>query len=273
MPFQLNFKSVIYCIVFTLAINAKPPYFWYSTYAIDNYGCSYQDCFDPHHPASSLWGAVAEAEGFKDAVMDHTYLMNDVRNQFSRNNSEVTYTLWQYPTAEINYSDFVFYAGHGIPWGPLFTECVVRDSKKDFRFGSGRYLKWIQAAACSWFSDAYHSCGENEITRWNNAFCGIHSILAHRCISFQSYFPYYMSEDFFNRWLYYGQDIFTAWKISQMNWVYYNNSTLPIGIAPAIMAHNQSYATELWATAGDEQANSSTKNLYLFWATIGQPEF
>jgi hypothetical protein len=258
-------------LFFATAAFSTPPYFWYSTYSINDYGC-YGGEYCLYQYWSSLTNCVADANGFYYAVAAHSAYLNNPSYQYDRRNADVTADRWSGPYAEINYNDFGFFAGHGSGFGPVFTGCTMVDPRYTFSLGSGAYLKWLQAASCEWFCHPDYACGVSEFTRWSSSFNGVHAVMAHRALTYDDQYSYEMSGEFLDRWVVNGESLFNSWKWAQIDWVYYNNGPIP-GLQPAEMAHNSAYLSETWANAGDEQAPPASKQMALSWGTVGYPQY
>ncbi|NLL12078.1 MAG: hypothetical protein GX267_01615 [Fibrobacter sp.] len=251
------------CSAFTI-----PPYMWYATYSVENYsrtGCSIY---------ANLGTAHEDATGFANAV-NSAGLPCDVSYRYNRRDAECVPSRWTGYSAELNYVDFLFYAGHGCGTGPYLgcDQASQITSYSDIRFGGYGYLKWVQAAACNWFVvdslDVDCGSGLSEFDRWNNCFQGVHVIQGHRAATYEHRFYDSMSEEFWNRWVYFNNTVHSAWKNAQIKWVYEKPGYR--GLQPASAAADYYYITELWQDANDAPAPSGMG--CLVWATVGNPQY
>jgi hypothetical protein len=241
---------------------------WYATHSIEAYvlsGCHfYYNLFTTHE----------DAAGFSKAV-NSANLSSNVRYVYNRRDTACTANRWSGRSAEINYVDFLFYAGHGCATGPFLgcNSAYQIANWSDIRFGGYGYLKWVQAAACSWFIpdslDEDCGTGMTEFERWDSCFNGVHVIQAHRAETYDHSHSDSMSIDFWNRWVYQNNSIYQAWRNAQIKWVY-ERTGYP-GLQPATAAHDLSYLNELWQNATDAPAPFGMN--YLMWATVGNPEY
>lgn len=258
-------------LILTVACSAftVPPFMWYATYSIEGYsltGCS---------PFSNLGSAHEDAIGFSNAV-NSAGLPCNARHVYNRRDTLCTPDLWSGVYAEVNYVDFLFYAGHGCATGPYLgcDPAYQITNYADIRFGGNGYLKWVQAAACSWFIedslDRSCSTGMDEFQRWRNCFAGVHTIQGHRAITYDhaSYFDS-MSIDFWNRWVYQNNTIHNAWKSAQIKYVYEKGGYR--GLQPATAAPESIYINELWQNATDALAPYGMG--ILVWGTVGNPQY
>jgi hypothetical protein len=257
-------------LFFAIVAFAVPPYLWYATYSINNYDCYSNTCRGVYY-WPNLYTCLLDAAGFDLAVVGHDMPSTNKRYRINCPNEQVTANSWIGDGATTNWNDFVFFAGHGWGFGPIFTEGTVVDPRTDLRFGSGRYLKWVQAAACEWFVHPNWACGVSEVNRWTNSFVGVHAVMGHRAYTYDHPWSDEMSDAFFDNWVGDGESLYWSWRTAQIDWVYHGGYNP--GLQPATMGHNSNYLYETWANAGDEQASSSTKQLVWGWATIGNPEY
>jgi hypothetical protein len=259
-------------IVSILSFNllAIPPYFWYSTHSIEDYQSNGNICYG--YGWADLNHCHADADGLSYAVSGHNVYNPYYR--YNRRDPNCTADKWSGANAENNGVDFLFYSGHGWGSGP-FLGCNQQysiTSWTDIRFGSGMYLKWVQAAACEWFVDKSvdpAGSGKTEFERWNGCFKGVHVIQAHRAITYDHNYSNEMSDEFFDRWVDNGESIYGSWCDAQINWVY-THAGNP-GLQPATAAQSSSYANETWANATDNQAPDGMH--WLSWVTAGNPEY
>ncbi len=241
------------------------PYMWYSTYSIEDY--YYNGC----DPLLDLSTAHDDADGFSRAI-NSAGLPCEVQYIHNVRDAACTANRWTGTNAEINEVDFVFYAGHGCGTGPYLgcTPQYTLTNWSDIRFGASGYLKWVQAAACSWFAaDSVDDCptGMTEFQRWGNCFKGVHTVQGHRALTFEHRFSDSMSTEFWTRWAFQNNTIHNAWKCAQIHWVY--EKTGYWGLQPATAGADYSYATELFVNAPDYPAPAQMG--CLMWATVGNP--
>jgi hypothetical protein len=245
--FGLRTTIVLLILVLCAAnLSAVPPYMWFATHSIERYdlnGC----------PANYNLGTCHEdAAGFAAAVNAYADDESSVWHRFDREDTACTAARWTGSTAETNRVDFLFYAGHGDGGGP-FLGCsapYIIEQYDDIRFGQSYYLKWVQAAACLWFTDSHN--GKSKFTRWDPAFCGVHTVMGHKAVTFDHDFPYTMSYTFWSKWTNQGINISIAWLDAQILAVYTLGGKP--GLCPYSMAPNSTYLREMWADAGDEKA-------------------
>ncbi len=269
---RLHWAACAVFISFSQAVYSVPSYFWFSTYSIEDYA-SNGGCW------SNLDHCHEDADGFAQCVQD--YAIPNRLYRYNRRDSEVTASRWSGTYAEVNEVDFVFYSGHGWGKGP-YLGCATGyplTNYTDIKFGASGYLKWVQAAACSFYApdsldDA--NTGMPPLTRWDNSFRGAHSVLAHRATCFDHWYSYEMSDYFFERWIIDGVSIFWAWRDSQIEYGYRvpkaaGDPNVGTGIAPATGAVNNDYAYETWAEAGDEMAPDGIG--WLGYTIVDVPEY
>lgn len=258
-------RSLILILITVCSAFTVPPYLWYATHSIRNYqstGC------DPYLNLSTTLG---DALAFANAV-NSLGLSSNVRHVYDRRDAECTASRWSGSYAEINYVDFLFYAGHGCGTGPYLGCSPAYQIKNysDIRFGGNGYLKWVQAAACKWFvTDSANACetGMDEFERWNNCFQGVHVIQGHRALTFEHQFSDSLAADFWNLWVRQNNTIYNAWRNSQIKWLYERSRYS--GLQPATAAHDLNYLNELWQDATDAPAPAGMN--CLMWATVGEP--
>ncbi len=270
-------KKLLMCIClsfFAFTAFAIPPYMWWSTYSVQTYNGNVCHECGGDWPYVPLKTPNLEAQGFYNAMTNYSSYMNNQSKQYMRTEADVTGARWTGANAEINYNDFIFYAGHGWAFGPVFLNCVEFDPRSDIRFGGNHYLKWVQAATCEWFVAPEYGCDVSEVDRWSNSFTGVHAVMGHRAITYDTPYPNEESDGFFSRWIVSGQTLYESWVSAQIDWVYHNGDwpVMAHGLQPAVMGHHFGYNDELWANAGDAQA-SGTKTCDLSWRTVGRPEY
>lgn len=267
--YSIIVRSALLTLILTFSAFTVPPYMWYATYSMENYSRTGCNVF------VNLGSAHEDATGFSNAV-NSAGLSCDVRHVYNRRDAECIPSRWSGYYAEVNYVDFLFYAGHGCGTGPYLgcDPAYQITNWSDIRFGGSGYLKWVQAAACNWFiADSIDgSCGTgmDEFQRWENCFEGVHAIQGHRAVTYDH--PRYfdsMSIEFWDRWVYQNNTIYNAWKSAQIKWVYEKGRYR--GLQPATAASDLIYLNELWQDASDAPAPPGMK--YLAWATVGTPQY
>jgi hypothetical protein len=262
-------RHVIICVLIVSALStfATPSYLWYATHSIENYsgnGCN--------GLLSNLGTCHEDADGFDTAIVAHN--INNSWRAYNRRDTACTAARWTGLSAEINDVDFLFYAGHGCGKGPLLgcTSTYGITNHSDIRFGGLGYLKWVQAAACEWFvPDSLDRCnvGLDVYTRWDSCFVGVHSVMGHRAVTYDHSYSNEMSDEFWDRWVDQGDQIYYAWQQAQIHWVYEEGGNP--GLAPATAAHNQSFGYEQWSSAGDTLAPDGMG--WFAYTTVGTPEY
>jgi hypothetical protein len=266
----MKIGSLVFPAALTLmsaASFAVPPNMWYATYSINNYTANGN--------GGGMWGNLgtchADADGFNAAVVAHN--PPGRAYHYNRRDAAVTAARWNGANAEININDFIFFAGHGWDIGPYFGSNTGYpiSSITNIRFGGpgGGFLKWVQAAACDWFMpQAVANTGLNEFARWNASFQGVHSVMAHRAVTYDHAFSNQMSSAFWTRWKTNGETIYSAWVNAQIDWVYTQAGN--VGLEPAVM-YETGMNNETWASATNAFATVGTKNLT--WTTVGNPQY
>jgi hypothetical protein len=268
------FKKFILAILFLFCVAglfAVPPFIWYSTYSVENYGAT------GHYWGQFYFGNLGtcheDATGFHNAVAGHHVSGVSYSYRYNRRNTACTAARWTGASAEVNYNDFVFYAGHGWGRGPVFGgnsayRIICWD---DIRFGQYGYLKWVQAAACEWFVDGSKTAGFglSPFSRWDPCFKGVHVVQGHRAVTYDHEYSNQMSDEFWDRWVDSGNSIYYSWRQAQIHWVY-QEGPAP-GLQPASMAHNSTYLNETWSAAGNAKAPDGAG--ILKWASVGNPVY
>lgn len=253
--------SLLLIFSVSFIITAEPPYMWYSTYSVENYvgnGCS----------GGNLGTCHEDADGFVYAVQGHA--INNPSYQFNRRDTACTADKFTGVTAETNYSDFIFYAGHGDGSGP-FLGCGAAynnlDSWTHLKLGQDGYLKWVQGAACQWFTPTYS--GMSIWQRWQPAFQGVHVVMGHRAVTYDHSYSNQMSDTFWDYWRDSGWGISDAWLEAQIYWVY-TMAGMP-GLSPAAMGADSTYVNETWAAAADVKAPVSSN--IMRYRVVGNPAY
>lgn len=216
---QKIFGFLVMIILYAVIVFAHPIHFYYSTYGVGQYSClvhEVQNCYD------SSWHSITDLNpgpenyvaGFQKAVLNHERIGTAYYLMHARLDGAVTPAQWTGTTAEINYSDFVLFAGHGWWNGPVFAQagsqiCATLTPSTDISFGSGDSLKWVQAASCEWF-DTIHDCNTQPITRWQNSFNGVHAVMGNAAITYDAYNDDSVSGEFFKQWVTNGNVLWAA---------------------------------------------------------------
>lgn len=259
---QLLILSI--ALLFVTHTLADPPYMWYATYSIENYqangSCGRND----------LWSCHDDADGFSLAVNGRN--LSNTWYHYNRRDAACTANRWTGVDAEINYNDFVFYAGHGCGTGPIFgcNPGYPITNWEDIRFGGNGYLKWVQGATCSWFAEQqYDPCqsGVAVMERWTSCFRGVHAVQGHRAVTWDHVYSIQMSQQFWNDWCTNNQSLYWSWRNSQVLWVYEAGGFQ--GLMPATAAHNTDYGLEYFAEATDDPAPDGMN--WLLWTVVGYP--
>ncbi len=113
---KLKYIGLSICMIILMSVIAfsTPPRFWYGTYAVEDYegnGCDDSlNCIYPHE----------HADGFHQGVQNHADSINFEYYQRDVEDDSCTADRWAGWYAETNYMDFLFYAGHGTGFGPMF---------------------------------------------------------------------------------------------------------------------------------------------------------
>jgi hypothetical protein len=259
-------KGLVVLAFLPVAAWPVPPYLWFSTQSIENYAgngsCGWINLGTCHE----------DADGFVAAVVNHNIPNKWYR--YNRRDADCYAFRWTGTYAENNDVDFLFYAGQGWGNGP-YLGCnpgYPITCWTDIRFGEGGYLKWVQAAACEWFAakavDPARS-GLDEFQRWTSCFRGVHAVMGHRALTYDHTHSIEMSDEFFDRWVDGNESLYSAWRKSQVAWVYtYGGAP---GLQPAVAAANASYANETWSAAADSKAPNGMG--WLGWTTVGTPQY
>ena len=262
---------VFFFLLLSVNLFSVPPYMWYSTYSVENYGAT-GHWWDGFY-FGNLGTCHEDAHGFHLAVSGHHEPGVHYNFRYDREDAACLASLWKGPSAEVNYNDFIFYAGHGWGKGPVFggNSNYRITNWDDIRFGQYGFLKWVQGAACEWFVASSYTAGfgRTEFQRWSPCFKGVHAVQGHRAVTYDHSYSNQMSDEFWDRWVDNGDTIYYAWRQAQINWVY-NHGPAP-GLQPATMAHNSTYLYETWANAGDAKAPDGAN--ILSWATVGTPQY
>jgi hypothetical protein len=269
---RLHWTAFAVFISFALPVYSVPPYFWFSTYSIEDYVAT-GGCW------SNLIYCHEDADAFVQCVAD--YAIQNSKYQYNRRDAEVTAAKWTGTYSEVNQADFVFYSGHGWGKGP-FLGCGTGyplTNYTDIKFGASAYLKWVAAAACMFyapdeFDDA--NTGMTPLQRWDNSFRGVHSVLGHRASSWDHTCSFEMCDHFFFRWVHNGVSIYWAWRDSQIEYGYHvpkakGDCFVGTGLSPATGAVNSQYAYESWIDAGDEKAPDGIG--WLGYTEVDVPEY
>lgn len=247
---------------------AEPPYMWYATYSVNNYSAN-GDC-----GRGNLQRSHEGAEAFSAAL--ESMNLNNTWYRYKRKDSECLASRWTGESAEVNQVDFVFYAGHGCGKGPVFgcnPEYQIFN-KDDIRFGGNYYLKWVQAASCSWFTPTqYDDCqtGLSAWVRWKPCFRGVHAIMGHMAKTWEYEYMQEAAQQFWNDWCVNGFSIWEAWYWSQAYWVYEKGGNY--GLQIAIAAPTEAYAHETFADASDAPAPAPAGDPWIEMSIVGYPAY
>lgn len=228
---------------------ADPPYMWYATYSINDYdgnGSCGRGNLQRSHEGAAAFSAALEGMNLQNTMY-----------KYQRKDTECTAGRWTGENAEVNMVDFVFYAGHGCGKGPVFgcNPGYAISNTDDIRFGGNGYLKWVQAASCSWFTEAeYDDCqsGLSPKVRWMPCLQGVHAIMGHKAKTWEYEYMEEAARQFWNDWCVNGLEIWEAWRNSQAEWIYENGGS--IGIEPATLAPSERWGNEKFADAVDAPA-------------------
>jgi 3',5'-cyclic AMP phosphodiesterase CpdA len=261
-------------LFFKVAVDAIPPYLWYSTNSVENYvgnGCECETL-----QINGIWGTICpnlnysheEAAAFNAAIV--SLGINNSVYRYNRQDNAATAAGWTGTSAEINFADFLFYSGHGTGFGPhLGCNATYDVTCYAIRFHGDGYLKWVQASACLWFCHPDYADGVGEYARWSGSFQGVHTVQGHRAITYEISNPQPLYNDFWVDWVNSGESIDEAWKSAQIEFIYTGGARS--GLQPATMAANATYAGETWAAAGDDAAPTGAS--WLSWRTVGIPKY
>jgi hypothetical protein len=267
MGIKLMVLMVFVMAVLQQSAYSAPPYMWYATHSIENYDGN-GDCGRPN-----LWACHDDADGFAAAV--NARGLSNTWYRYNRRDSECTANRWSGYSAEINYVDFLFYAGHGCSKGPVLgcNPGYPIVNWEDIRFGGNGYLKWVQAAACTWFvnedNDNWCPTDRTVWQRWSPCFRGVHTVQGHRAGTWDTYYSYEMNNQFWVDWCERGYTIYDAWRHSQIDWVY-EEMGKP-GLVPAAGASTSEYGEELFSQATDAPAPNGMN--WIRWSTVGYPQY
>lgn len=278
----MNWKKCVFqlfaiCLFVSNVSFATPPYMWYATHSVENYAgngcpCEWQLINGQWVWVCSNLGTCHEdADGFNNALNAADITCNNEYYRYNRRDAGPTAARWTGTSAEINYVDFLLYAGHGHGFGP-FLGCNADysiDCRNDIRFHGNGFLKWVQAAACLWFCHPDYASGVGEFARWSGSFQGVHTVQGHRAVTYDHDRSDEMSYNFWNGWENVGESIDEAWKSAQIEEVY-RNGARP-GLQPATMAANSTYGAETYTSAGDEAAPNGAS--WFSWSTVGTPQY
>jgi hypothetical protein len=239
---------------------------WYATYSIENYDGN-GDCGLPNPEKTH-----DAADGFSIAVESKN--LPNTWHRYNRRDAQCTAARWTGMGAEINYVDFLFYAGHGCSTGPIFgcNSGYPINAWNDIRFGGYGYLKWVQAVSCMWFSEPnMDDCSSyyDVAGRWWNSFKGVHTVMGHEARTFDPHYPNEMSMEFWTRWCNQNYTISSAWISSQIKWVYEEYSCP--GLIPASVSHNITYSEKLFSQEEDGLAPYGLN--YIAREEVGSPVY
>lgn len=267
-------------LVFSLSlaprVAAFPPSMDIGAFTIDNYsgngGGMPNMSFQIAAGQNFFWGANANVPGYSAAMNGGTYGPNLALDKRDNLVTKAAITSTSSGWGNREYSDFVFYGGHGLN-GQLYLGAGgayggVQPS--NLNFGAG-YNRWFLAHSCLLFNVG------NPAAHWQPAFKGIKALLGFKSIMWDNYESWNLFNEFWLNWTYREKSLLNAFFDAEANFGYahlYPATGLEPGCLSAQVPSGRiDYCRESFRWVEKNYAPAIANSGYYYNRIIGSPQY